>query len=502
MSALSLSDLISFQVVYSAVPVQAQSLSNIFIGGSTLIPGTNAPIIDVVSRKRDYSSLNAIATDFGTTAPEYLAASIWFAQSPQPTQVSIGSWAKASTSAQLIGSVLTPTNSLLGTWTAITNGGFTISIDGSPQNVNSLNFSAATNLAYVASTISGVLVGAICIYNNVYNQFEFVSVATGTSATLSFTTSPISGQDISTLLGTSQASGAYVANGINAETALQAALIYDNQFGQDWFGIYIAGATDFDNIQIAEYIEGATNSHATAVPNQDTATLLLNDTTNVSYELQQLKLNTAWSQYSLTSPYAIISLFARLLTTNLSGTNTCISTMWKTEPNIIPEALSTSQVNNLQTYNTNVYANVATGSGNTPILLSGKAASGQWIDTVYYATAFKVLCQAAIFNLFYTTGTKIAQTDSGTHQVVAVVTQICQQFVTNGFIAPSGYWNGGTVGPWTNGSFLPNGFAIYALPVAQQNLADRSARKLVPIQIALLINGAVNTVSAISYISI
>ena len=45
-------------------------------------------VIDVRQRLRTYTSLSQVATDFGTSAGEYLAAQLFFGQSPQPQTLS------------------------------------------------------------------------------------------------------------------------------------------------------------------------------------------------------------------------------------------------------------------------------------------------------------------------------------------------------------------------------------------------------------------------------
>jgi hypothetical protein len=64
-----------------------------------LILGTST-VIPVAERIRQYSSIEDIGTDFGTDAPEYAAATVFFSQSPKPTMVLIGRWAKTLASGE------------------------------------------------------------------------------------------------------------------------------------------------------------------------------------------------------------------------------------------------------------------------------------------------------------------------------------------------------------------------------------------------------------------
>jgi len=82
-SVLSINSLINVEVNLGTTSAQSQSLSNLLIVGTS-------DVIDVSTRIRNYTSLAEVVVDFGTTAPEYLAAQVYFAQSPTPNQLSIG----------------------------------------------------------------------------------------------------------------------------------------------------------------------------------------------------------------------------------------------------------------------------------------------------------------------------------------------------------------------------------------------------------------------------
>ena len=51
--------------------------------GACLVIGSS-DVVDVGERIREYSDIGTVAEDFGTDAPEYVAAQAFFAQSPKP----------------------------------------------------------------------------------------------------------------------------------------------------------------------------------------------------------------------------------------------------------------------------------------------------------------------------------------------------------------------------------------------------------------------------------
>jgi len=98
--SLPISNLIDVEVTIAPIAAQGQSLNSLLILGSS-------DVINVKERMRSYTTLAEVASDFGTTAPEYLAALLWFEQNPQPTQLYIGRWAATATSGLLVGGPLT-----------------------------------------------------------------------------------------------------------------------------------------------------------------------------------------------------------------------------------------------------------------------------------------------------------------------------------------------------------------------------------------------------------
>ncbi len=487
-SQLSISRLISTTINLQPSAAQAQNLSNLLIlGGSD--------VIDTTQRMRTYGSASEVASDFGSTAPEYLAAVAWFGQSPQPTEVLIGRWAQTATHGRLVGGAISSANQAINLWTAITTGSFSVTIDGAPHAITALNFSAVTNMNGVASAIQAALpVGVVCVWDANYNRFLIKSSTSGTTSSVSFLTPEGSGTDISGMLaGLSTSSGAYTVAGIAAESAVSAVTLFDATFGQQWFGNFVCGAVDSDHLAIAAYIEAASNQHAYGVNTQEANVLLSTDTTNIAYQLKQLGYNKTWVQYSSSSLYAVCSMMARLMTTNFQGNNTVIDLMYKQEPGIAPENLNSSQISALEGFNCNVFVAY---DNNTQIIEPGVAASGQYIDTVYGTMALALDIQTNLYNLRYTSPTKIPQTDAGVHILKTGAEQTCEQYVANGLLGP-GTWTNAGFGSLNQGDFLKKGYYVYVAPISTQSQAARSARQSPPIQIAAKMAGAIETVDVL-----
>lgn len=568
----------------------------------TLVILGSSNVIDVTERMRTYTTINAIATDFGTSAPEYLASVLWFEQNPAPNVLNIGRWAQAATAGLLVGG---PELALkFSDLTAVTSGAFYVVVDGVPLSVTGLNFSGITNLNGAASIIQtalqALMASTTCVWNSTYSTFTIGSGTTGTSSTVGFASAPDAtgkatfaglptandtltvggtvitfvasgatgnqvniggtvaitlasllaflnasadvnlvkfkyavvssvlyftavvtgsagnaltlaksstnitlsgatlsggtGTDVSATLGlTSTSSGAYVANGVGAETALAAVVALDNQFNAQWYAITVLGASDSDVLAVAAYIEADSSTrHFYGVTTQEAGVLVASDTSNIAYQLKQLAYNHTAVQFSSSNPYAVVSLLARILTTDWLANNSTITLMYKQEPGIVAESLNVTQVDALEGFNCNVFVAY---NNSTAIIERGTAASGQFIDTIIGLDWFVLTLQANWYATLFESPTKIPQTDPGMHVLATVAENTCLEGVNNGLFAP-GVWNSGGFGQLKQGDLLPKGFYVFQPSVNTQTETVRQTRVSVPFQIAVKLAGAVQTIDA------
>ena len=496
-TGLSVSRLVKVSVNLTPRLAQFPNLSTLLILGTS-------DVINVVTRIEEFDTLDEVAAAFGTSAPEYLAALLWFEQSPQPTSLLIGRWANAATNGQLFCGPLAAQNLAIGPWAAITTGSFTVHVDGAgAKNITGLDFHLQTNLNGVASVINAALTaataGASVAYDALNERFVFTSATTGAASSVSFLTPEGTGVDISGMLVGTNASGngAFQANGIVAETALQAVELFNDRFSSQWYGLTVLGAEDADHLAIAEYIEASNPPHFYGVSTQEGGVITEGDTSNIAYQLQQLDINHCAVQYSSTSPYAVVSLLARILTTNWAANNSTITLMYKQEPGIVPENLTATQASAAEACNANVFVEY---NNQTAIIQYGACPSGQFVDTVIGCDWWRDTAQTNVFNLLFGSLTKIPQTDAGMNQIVAELQAACEEGVNNGLIAP-GTWNSGGFGQLAQGQFMPTGYYIYAPPIATQSEGDRQARKSVPIQVAFKLAGAVQEVDVLASVN-
>ncbi|EEN7283502.1 DUF3383 domain-containing protein [Salmonella enterica subsp. salamae] len=275
----------------------------------------------------------------------------------------------------------------------------------------------------------------------------------------------------------------------STETLLQAVnavLNYTN-----WYGLAVADDEDIDDadwLSVAAAIEASSLSRILAITTADPASIDATSTTDLAYKLKAAKYGRTFVQYSTSSKYAALSAFGRAFTVNFNGSNTTITLKFKQEPGITYETLTTNQAAALDARNCNVFVYY---QNDTAILQQGVMSSGDFFDERHGLDWLQNYVQTNLYNLLYTSTTKVPQTDAGVTRLLSNVEQSMDQSVTNGLVA-AGVWNGGPIGQLDSGDTLTKGYYVYAQPLSEQAQADREARKAPVIQVACKLAGAVH----------
>lgn len=370
LQGLPVSNVVNVDVIMSPTAATGRNF------GALLILGPSE-VIPVTERIRLYSAVEDIGTDFGVTSEEYKAATVFFSQSPAPTQVYVGRWAKTIATAE-----------------------------------------------------------------------------TGTPETLL--------------------------------QAVNAVLQFTN-----WYGLGIAhtdALVDADVLSVATAIESASVSRILAVTTQDPDTLVTATTTDLASKLKAGSYGRTFCQYSSSSKYAALSAFGRAFTVNFNGNNTTITLKFKQEPVVTYETLTTAQAAALDAKDANVFVYYA---NDTAIIQQGVMSNGDFFDERHGLDWLQNYVQTNLFNLLYTSTTKIPQTEAGITRLLTNVEQSMDQAVSNGLVA-AGIWNGGPIGQVSPGDTLTKGYYVYANPLTTQAQADREKRKAPLIQVACKLAGAVH----------
>lgn len=181
---------------------------------------------------------------------------------------------------------------------------------------------------------------------------------------------------------------------------------------------------------------------------------------------------------------------SRGLSTVFSGSNTTLTMHLKQLAGIQPDpSMTQTLLNKAQDAGADCYVSL---QGFSCVFCSGE---NSFFDQIYNLQAFAGALQVAGFNYLAAASTKIPQTENGMDGLKGAYRAVCDQFVSNQYLAP-GQWNS----PTTFGNqddFFQNirqfGYYIYSTPIALQSQADRASRSAPLVQIAAKEAGAIHS---------
>lgn len=484
--SLSLDPVVSVSMSVTPAGAQVPGFGNgLIVGTSTTLP--------LYDRIREYASAAEVATDFGTSVGEYLAAVSYFSQEPAPETVKIGRLFTAAQAAYLRGGVASNT---LTDYTGVTDGGFDIMINGSNRTIADLNFSGAVSITAVAALIqtalNTALAGTTCTWSTTEHRFLITSPSTGTGQTIGYAVAPTTGgpsADISALLKFTGATGAIAVQGIATETiatGLAALKLWD----PDFYGLTLTSFATVQNIKDAA-LWNQSEKGLFFFTSQDPLDKLSATTTDLFSYMQDQGYSRAIGQFSTTNPYAAVSLMARTMVVDFDQPNSTITLKFKKEPGVAAEPLTTTEAGVLKDKNANYYVD----RQGFVMIEEGVTGSGRFIDEVHGLDWLEATLQVAAFNALATATTKIPLTDAGVARIVLRIKKDgFDKAVRNGLLAP-GVWHGENLGEVSTEDLLPTGYYVYASPVADQSSADRDLRKSPPISAICIGAGAIHSVA-------
>ena len=254
-----------------------------------------------------------------------------------------------------------------------------------------------------------------------------------------------------------------------------------------WYGLVFANdLTDAEADSVASLIEAASPVRRFGQTTQDENALLATSVTDIAYKLKNKNYSRTFTIFSSSNPHAAASVFGRAFSVNFMGTNTTITLKFKQLPGIAAEDLKTREAKALAAKHCNVFAGY---DNDTAILQEGVMCDGSFFDEGHGLDWLQNYLETALWNLYYTSNTKIPQTSAGVNRQCGVLERACEQAVTNGLLG-EGQWNGDSFGALETGDYLPKAFYVYANSLDDQAQSEREARKAPVFQIATKLAGA------------
>lgn len=186
---------------------------------------------------------------------------------------------------------------------------------------------------------------------------------------------------------------------------------------------------------------------------------------------------------------------SRGLAVNYSGSNTTITMNLKDLVGIQADTnISETILNQCVNLGVDCFPSIE----GLPKVISNRQ-GGMYFDQVANQIWFVNAIQRSVFNVLAQTQTKIAQTEAGLEKLTKAIRNVCNQGVTNGFIAP-GTWNSSdTFGNYED--FYRNieefGYYIYHQSITEQSQSEREQRQAPLYQIAAKEAGAIHSANII-----
>ena len=475
-----------------------------------------------------YANILAVADDFPTTSPAYLAAQKYFGVSPFPRNLVIGRWFTIGSGATLRGGAagtLAQIQALSNTNT-LTVGGITTAVIDLQVGAGGASFAAAaaavqaairaasgainawvTATAYaVGDAVEGsdnnfyvavaaqltsddndpVLDGganwalagpnldaAAVTYDAAIRQFTVTAVGLTAFAALPVGT-------LAGVFGWTAAAGGVLAPGYAADANVADAVNSIVASNASWYwathDATIAAADDL--VDYATAIQGL-GRYQCGVVDFAGGTLVPNESASLTARIAAAGFNRVSPHFSADNEPLALGIFARQSITDFDGLNTWINPAHKRLTGFSPDALTPAQADELERKRCNYYATFGAGAryweGTT-------ADPATWMDSRFTLDALVERIQLNIDNLLTATPTRIPQTDLGQAAEIAVAEQACAQWVRNGSLAP-GYLEEelandiriATGNPDFDG-FLTEGYLVYAPPFSGLSAAVTRAR--------------------------
>lgn len=443
---------INISPVAASAPTFNQGL---IIGTSAVIPSSGS-----TGRLRRYTSLAGLTADgFTTVQAEYLAAQLYFSQTPTPQYVWIG---RQDTTA-----IATATFTAGGT-------GYTVG------DVLTVTQAGASGGQVRVTTVSAGVVTGVAVVSG--SQGTAYSIASG----------------LATTGGTG--TGATINITAIGETPLQAVTAC-RLASSAWWGCMVCTAVAADHTAIAAYMNAVLPKSCYFFTTADTQ--VLNGTAgNVFLTLQAAQYNRAIGIYSTTqagafpnNAYAAAAVLGTAMGLNTGLANSYFTLKFKVLSGVAAEMLTSSQVASIEAANGNVYLNYA----NTYNWLEpGIMPNGQFFDEILALDMLASDIQYSCINLLISQPS-IPQSNAGQSQLLTTVSGACDRSVARGFLSP-GIWQGQTVLGLIPGTPLPRGYICQSPAQSTQSTADRQARKALPIYVALTEAGAMHSITVGCYV--
>lgn len=463
-------------VVNVSISVGAQAPSRSGFGLTNIVTA-ELGVIGPAERSRLYFDSDGVAADWAAGSEVVAAAATHFSQQPRPTSLRVSARFPDDQPGEVRGGAVAEDSVSIAAISAITDGSFSVSIDGAPAvDIVGMDFSTLTTMDDFANVVqialraiaSGGYTNATCTYSS--DRFFINSGTVGAASAVLFpvTTSPLVGTDISSLFQL-QMGEATLSSGFNGET-ITASLSAIEDSSDDWY--FLAFTREIRDLVLvngepavmaaAIWCEARTKSYFTVSNDLDSYDSV--SEASIGHELSQASLKRTNCNFSSRpSQYLDVSAMARAGTTNFGLSDSTITLKFQQMPSITPEDLTRNQKAIMDGRNMNAYVEI----GSNEMYAESFMVNGTFFDELHGLDWLVDATRTNVFGHLLTKGTKVAHSDKGLAEIEQQVARALDEARRNGLIAP-GYTN--------EGEFLPSGYKVTVTPFRLTPESDVVAR--------------------------
>lgn len=494
--SLSINQVINAQIMPSAMAAARRDLSM----AALFTPEVGQAFTDGQTRYVTVASAQDVANLFGSGSSAHRAAQALFSVRPKPNKAIVARWAREKQAIPAVAAALNGGTLSVGvdTFKRITDGAFSLAVDGKTVVLANMDFSKAADLKGVAGIIAGTIpkdAGINAVWDDAGKRLIIQAKTAGVkdAPTLGYASIPPEGTYIGALLKLQNGQATLVdgqdAIDLPPETPSEALGKLENTF-QNWYGAYFAAAlTDEQLTDAHDWVASAPSAKVlafTAIRDEQ----LLWDNASVLKRLADKNSGRLMVQYNKTGDdHAAAALLGIALSTNWNAINSAKTVKFKQQTSVqSDDRITLNEAEKARRLGVNFY----TDYDGVAMLAEGVMIGGTFIDETVGLDAFLDACQKQAFSTLQGNASKIPQTDKGQAQLIGSLVTIGEEFVRNGFLA-GGVWRGNDVGNLTYGDRLDAGYYFYSDTYDWQSIADREARKAMPILCAIKLAGAIHS---------
>ncbi len=479
---------------------KAQTLNTIDLSTPVFVTPESplaGPLPTGAGRIAYYDTLNSVTDVYGTLSESYKAATSFFGQSPRAETLAI---AQIFTTPQ-VGYMLTGIVGGILTFIAVSDGEFSVTIDGVQADVTALDFTLDTDYDDVAATITAGLVaagfvGATAVASaptGTAVQFEIISGTIGDGSSVSVLSTILTpvGTDISGVANdflngqSGETFKGYTPTGLaNELTLISEAATCSGKFVYAYVIDHVYSETT-EQLNALAWAQGQEDAIIFADSNNPIA-LDAGDTTSNVLSAFSAEYDRTYFEYN--SDYAYykpMELAAYMLSIDYNAENSAATAKFKDYPGIPTTPITETQLTVLESKRGNVFTTIGNGART---VREGTTSSAIWyLDDRINIDNFKNDLLTEVYNVFLV-NPKVPFTPPGQMKLYQAEQRVCNKYVRNGVCADR------VVQDLTQPSGIRTipAYVIDFAPLSTITTSDRLARVMTGNTITLQLSGAVH----------